>query len=398
MTTAEQVSHLLFKHLQGTLSVEEQQQLEHWLQQSPRNRQLFNSVNDEAQLRQQLLVYQEAQQQEQPVWDKIQQLRNRPSAGTVRQVRFPRKWMWAAALCVLLAGTGVYVWNNTPGRAPDNTATVGVPDVQPGKTGAVLTLADGRQVVLDSLQNGVVAVENGARVTLKNGGLAYNGSADNTTVAPLYNTLSTPRGRQFQLVLPDGTHVWLNAASSLQYPTQFTGKERKVVVTGEAYFEVAASSSLPFTVVTGNAAVQVLGTSFNINAYNNEGLLAATLVAGSIKVSAGESTVLLKPGQQAQVNHAAAKQEVKVVRDADVAQAVAWKEGVFNFEDVTLEEAMRQLERWYDIEVTYEKKIPDIRFGGKLSRDMSLKGLLKSLEEADVHFRIEEGRRLIVLP
>lgn len=398
MTTAEHISHLLFKHLQGTLSAEEQQQLEHWLQQSPRNQQLFNSVSDEAQLRQQLLVYQEALQQEQPVWDKIQQLRNRPSAGTVRQVRFPRKWMWAAALFALLAGTGIYVWNNSPMQAPDNTATTAVHDVQPGKTGAILTLADGRQVVLDSLQNGVVAVENGARVMLKNGGLAYNGSSDNTSAAPLYNTLSTPRGRQFQLTLPDGTRVWLNAASSLQYPTQFTGKERKVVVTGEAYFEVAASSTLPFTVVTDKAAVHVLGTSFNINAYHNEGLFAATLLEGSVKVAAGESTVLLKPGQQAQLNNAAAQQQVRVVDDPDITRTVAWKEGFFNFEDVTLEEAMRQLERWYDIEVTYEKKIPDIRFGGKLSRDMSLKGLLKSLEEADVHFRIEEGRRLIVLP
>lgn len=397
MTTAEFISHLLLKHLQGSLSAEEQEQLALWLQQSPRNQELLNAIDNEEHLRQQLQLLREAQEQEQAVFEKIQRMRNLPVTAVVKRGLFTRKWMWAAASLLLLAGVGVYLFTINHPAATREVAVAGVHDVEPGKTGAILTLADGRQVVLDSLQNGVVAVQNGAAVTLQNGGLAYNASG-NTGSAPVYNTLSTPRGRQFELSLPDGTKVWLNAASSLQYPTLFSGKERRVLVTGEAYFEVAASSALPFIVVTEKAMVQVLGTSFNINAYTNEGAFAATLVNGSVKVAAGTSEVLLKPGQQAQVNNSGAAQPVRVVSEPDMGRALAWKNGYFNFEDVALEDAMRQLERWYDIQVTYEKNIPDIHFGGKLSRDMSLKGLLKSLEEADVHFRIEEGRKLIVLP
>jgi ferric-dicitrate binding protein FerR (iron transport regulator) len=401
MMTVELITDLLLKHLQGTLTVPEQQQLEQWLQQSAHNRHLFNTINNEAHLREQILLFQpEAQQQnEQEILQKIQQLRsNRPAASTVRRLPAAHKWAWAAAAVLLFMGLGAYVW-----MARQKIASPGIMahtnDILPGKEGAVLTLADGRQVVLDSLGNGVVAIQNGARVVLKNGKLTYS-SGDQSTGALAYNILSTPKGRQFQLTLPDGTRVWLNAASSLRYPATFSGNERRVAVTGEVYFEVAANSAMPFKVETGNGtAIQVLGTNFNINAYADAGVINTTLLNGSVKVMAGSSGVLLKPGQQAQTGvHAGTQQDIKVINNPDLDKVMAWKNGFFNFENATLEEVMHQLERWYDIEVAYEKQIPDIRFGGKLSRDLSLESVLKSLEETEVHFRIKEGRKLIVLP
>jgi ferric-dicitrate binding protein FerR (iron transport regulator) len=400
MMTVELITDLLLKHLQGTLIVPEQQLLEQWLQQSAHNRHLFNAINNEEQLREQILLFQpEAQQlNEQEILQKINKLRSSlPAGGTIRRMHSSRKWSWVAAAVLLFVGLGAYVWMNRQKiTTPGAMAKTG--DILPGKQGAVLTLADGRQVVLDSLGNGVVAIQNGAQVVLEDGGLTYS-SGDHAAGELAYNILSTPKGRQFQLTLPDGTRVWLNAASSLRYPASFSGKERRVTVTGEVYFEVAANSALPFKVDAGNGTeINVLGTHFNINAYADNGGIKTTLLDGSVKVLAGSSGVLLRPGQQAQtIAHAGAQPEIKVISDPDTEKTMAWKNGLFNFENATLEEVMPQLERWYDIEVMYEKGIPNIRFGGKLSRDVSLAGLLKSLEETEVHFRIE-GRKLVVLP
>ncbi len=204
---------------------------------------------------------------------------------------------------------------------------------------------------------------------------------------PVYNNLSTPKGRQFQLILPDGSKVWLNAASSLRYPTVFVGNERRVDVNGEVYFEVAKNASMPFKVSIatpaggpGGSVIEVLGTQFNVNAYENETAVRTTLVEGSLKVvnlpaNGNTASVVLTPGKQAVIT---TDSRLKVA-DADVDKAVAWKRGIFNFEDASLEEVMRQIERWYDIQVVYEKNVPDIKFGGKMSNDVSLQGLLKSL-------------------
>jgi ferric-dicitrate binding protein FerR (iron transport regulator) len=236
-----------------------------------------------------------------------------------------------------------------------------------------------------------VADQHGAAVTLNNGTLDYTGNAH--TTGAVYNSLSTPKGRQFQLILPDGSKVWLNAASSLKYPTVFAGNERRVAVTGEVYFEVAKNPHQPFIVdINDQSQIHVLGTQFNINAYENENAIKTTLVEGSLKFKSKDS-VILKPGQQAILTNA----KLTTDKNADIDKATAWKRGIFNFEDATLEEVMRQIERWYDIEVIYEKGIPNIRFGGKLRSDLSLSGLLRSLQESEVHFRVE-GRKVIVLP
>lgn len=408
MITIEHLTDLLMKHLQGSLSQPEQEQLNHWVQQSDRNRRLFASVNDEEQIRQLVLLYASTEitdNNEAIILSKIRQgmMASQPLVP-VRKMYGLWRWSSVAAIALVVAGAGYFIINHKGKN--DTTAankTTTPADIPPARDGAILTLADGRTVVLDSMGNGVVATQNGAQVTLKDGALAYGNNAGSTT--PVYNNLSTPKGRQFQLILPDGSKVWLNAASSLRYPTTFTGNERRVDVNGEVYFEVAKNPNMPFRVSIatpaggpGGSVIEVLGTQFNVNAYENETAVRTTLVEGSLKVmnlppNGNTASVVLTPGKQAVIT---TDTRLKVT-DADVDKAIAWKRGIFNFEDASLEEVMRQIERWYDIQVVYEKNVPDIKFGGKMSNDVSLQGLLKSLQESDVHFRLE-GRKLIVLP
>ncbi len=225
----------------------------------------------------------------------------------------------------------------------------------------------------------------------------------------LYNTITTPRGRQFILLLPDGTRVWLNASSSLTYPTAFTGAERQVDVSGEAFFEVAGNVQKPFKVRINNQVnVDVLGTSFNVNAYSNEAAIYTTLVEGAVRVSLeskGASSLkqqlVLTPGQQAKVKNAedattAINTSIDLVKNPDLNKIIAWKRGFFNLEDATLPEVMRMLERWYDIEVKYAGKVPVIEFGGEISKNMKLSGVLKALSEMEVNFTVEDGRRIVI--
>jgi transmembrane sensor len=346
-----------------------------------------------------------------------------------RRVRVARSlWFRVAAAAVLLFVVGGlwFVVDRRNTKQPSVTQIPRIKDVAPGKDGAILTLADGRQVVLDSLGNGIVANQNGTQIVLKNGQLEYKpltiadsrltneDSPLTTGHSPSYNTISTPRGRQFQVALPDGSKVWLNAASSLRYPTAFTGTERRVEVTGEVYFEVAPSTSLrtgsrvPFIVnINGKAEVEVLGTHFNINAYDDEDAIRTTLLEGKVKVTATDprlSTIdsrLLSPGQQAQLTtnntRPAVGGELQTTSNIDLDKIMAWKNGVFNFQDASLQEVMRQLARWYDIEVVYEKNIPAIEFEGAMNRGNPLLVVMGSLEKLGVHYRLD-GRRLVVLP
>jgi hypothetical protein len=312
---------------------------------------------------------------------------------------FGRGFIRYAAAIIILLGTGAYLYTtltkNHAAIATIPTLKPGIAknDVLPGRQGAILTLSDGKTVVLDSLGNGIVANQAGTRVVLENGNLTYHASNAGEVS---FNTMSTPKGRQFLLLLPDGTKVWLNAASSITYPTAFIGRERNVQITGEAYFEVAGNPKQPFKVKINDAAeIDVLGTHFNVNAYANETSIKTTLLEGSVRINASKHLQTLKPGQQAQIKQDGS---IHTTDAADIAQTVAWKDGVFNFDGASLKEVMNQLERWYDIDVVYEKNIPDIGFFGKISRKASLSSVLKGLADAKVNFRIEEGRRLIVTP
>jgi transmembrane sensor len=311
-----------------------------------------------------------------------------------QRVHFMRRWPAVAAILLLLAA-GAFYWISNNSNKTELASKTPI-DIAPGKDGAVLTLADGSKIILDSMGNGVVATQNGAQVLLQNGQVVYDASKTSLhTGAPQFNTMSTPKGRQFQLLLPDGTKVWLNAASSITYPTFFAGNERRVQVNGEVYFEVTKNRKLPFRVdVNKQATIEVLGTHFNVNAYSNETIIKTTLLEGSVKVTGNES-VLLKPGQQAQLSTG---NKISVNQDVDIDKVMAWKNGFFNFEGVPITEVMKQIERWYDITVIYEKGVPNIQFFGELSRNFSLADLVDALKDVGVHFRIEEGRKLVVLP
>lgn len=313
----------------------------------------------------------------------------------VHRVRFLKTaWFRYAAILLVVLGLGAYFWTSSrksdPGLADNKKAFK--TDVAPGREGAILTLADGTQMVLDSLGNGVIAAQNGSQVVLQDGLLLYDKTGP-VSAAVAYNTITTPKGRQFQLLLPDGSKVWLNAASSIRFPTLFDSKERKVEMTGEAYFEVAKHATAPFKILPGRGAeIVVLGTSLNVNAFENESYIATTLISGKIKVSSGKESVPLMPGQQATIEN-----NISVEENADLAKVMAWKNGAFDFNGTSLRDAMRQLERWYDIEVFYENGVPDnIPFSGRISMKSSLKNLLKRLEGTSLKFRMEEGRKLII--
>lgn len=300
----------------------------------------------------------------------------------VHRIHFIRRWGWAAAILFILAA-GAVIWMQ---RTMTPAITIAqINDIAPGVNKAILTLADGSAMTLDSAGNQVIRQGN-TTIHQQGGQLQYSVQEANATAS--YNILTTPKGGQFQLLLPDGTKVWLNASSSIRYPTIFTGKERRVEMTGEIYFEVAGNAQKPFRVNANNKAeIEVLGTHFNVNSYENETMLRTTLIEGRVKVNGTP----VKPGQQAAVANG-----TRIIDDADIEKVTAWKNGLFNFEGATLPEVMRQLERWYDIQVIYEGTVPDIEFIGELSRNISLNELLDILRRMQVGFRLEEGRRLIV--
>lgn len=309
----------------------------------------------------------------------------------VRRIHIMRRWGWAAAVLVLLVSAGAYFLLKL---SPAKPVMAAVADIAPGSNKAVLTLADGSEMLLDSAGNRTIQ-QGGTAIKQAGGNLQYN--ATGGEAAGSYNTLTTPRGGQFRITLPDGTKVWLNAASSMHYPTAFTGNERKVSITGEAYFEVAKNEEKPFRVaINATNTIEVLGTSFNVNAYTDEDYISTTLLTGLVRVRNGTGQAVLKPGQQA---HATAAQPfVQVLEHADISKAIAWKNGLFNFQDVDLKEVMQQLSRWYDIEVVYEQGIPDLQFIGEIDRSMPLSEVLKGLQMSGVNFRLEQGRRLLVYP
>jgi len=305
-----------------------------------------------------------------------------------------------AASIALLLSVGGWLWFN---RAPsaDIVKTEKKPsnaiDILPGGNKALLTLDDGSTIVLDSTSNGIVAQQGGATVLKSGDGqLAYNVLPQESKKV-LHNTLSIPRGGQYQLLLPDGTKVWLNSETTMRYPTSFNGKERSIELSGEAYFEVVKNVSMPFKVnVKGKAAVEVLGTHFNINSYAGEPAINTTLLEGSVRVTGLEilDRLLITPGQQAQLKP---NGQIYLNKSANIDQVMAWKDGNFQFEDGDIHSVMRQLARWYDMDVEYSGNVSK-HFGGTISRNVNLSQVLNMLQQTgEVRFRMD-GKKIIVLP
>jgi transmembrane sensor len=306
------------------------------------------------------------------------------------------KWVAAASVMLMVYSGYLLVTKNvakTTFDAVKSPLKKELPDdIAPGQTGAILTLASGEKIILDSAENGSLAEQGNVAVVKKDGELIYKTEGKN--IEAVYNTITTPKGRQFNLVLADGSKAWLNSASSITFPTAFVGAERKIIITGEAYFEVAHNASMPFIVESGKNVVRVLGTHFNINAYDNEKVVSVTLLQGSVDVSRGNVSKIIKPGQQAQIN---SEEKINLVRDVDLNHVVAWKNGRISFQGADLGTVMRQMSRWYDVDIEYNSKVNDL-FYADMARSTMLSDVLKALElTTDVRFKIE-GRKVIVVP
>lgn len=309
----------------------------------------------------------------------------------LRKVPAIRRWAAAAAVLLLVTAGGYYFMQRPRTLPAPANAVVVAADVKPGKNGAILRLANGQQVVLDSLGNGIVSTQQGTQVLLHNGQLVYNASGAGT---PEMNVMSTPRGRKFRLQLPDGTNVWLNAASSIAFPTAFSGTERKVELTGEAYFEVAKHKTMPFIVkINEQTSVEVLGTHFNISSYTDEHTISTTLMEGAVRVKMQDRPSILKPGQQLMIDQQAGTATLN--KNVDTLAVVAWKNGILNFQDKKLTTIMGMIARWYDIEIIYATTPPDVTFIGEIGSDVNLSSVLTFLRESGIHFTLED-RKLII--
>jgi transmembrane sensor len=400
------IDSIVLKYVRDrSLSPDEAARLRQWLAESEDREELIERMRtDPDWVQAELLRLQQVNVE--GIWSKVEsRIRSTTSIPLIplpTHTRRRRLTYVAAAsiLGIICAGSALLWFSRSPvAPAPVTTTAVTTTDVKPGGNKAVLTLADGRRIDLGAAANGVVADQGNTRVAkLSDGQLAYNKEKTSDEKLPViaYNSLSTPRAGQFTLQLPDGSRVWLNNASTIRYPVAFTSPDRTVELAGEAYFEVAKDAGHPFRVkVQNGGTVDVLGTSFNIMAYSDEPTEHTTLIDGSIRVTENKQSALLRPAEQSALD---AQGKLHVTSDVNVQEVIAWKNGFFHFDHASLQTTMRQLARWYDIDVVYEgRQFPDQAFNGRIQRDLPLKDVLHGLESDQVHFRLD-GRKLIVTP
>lgn len=396
---------LIQKYMRGKASSEEEQFIEAYYES-------FDASGEQPQLQHDEEKTLMAQEMKAAIWQRI-------DAAEQTSFHIPvvkRLWFrmtMAAAIVVLVCIPVYYYIIKAPApkqvvqvkkqQAPKN-------DALPGGNKATLTLADGTVVDLDNAANGTIATEGRTVVRKREGGqLEYSASNSPLTTdnSPAFNTLSTPKGGQYFLELPDGSKVWLNAASSIRYPTTFSGKERLVELTGEAYFDIKKNQNIPFRVHFTSPSkdggdregmIEVMGTQFNVNAYHDEGTIRTTLLEGKIKMVSDQQTAILKPGQQAQIkNTSLGNGRIRVSDDVDTEEAIAWKNGLFYFDNVDIQAIMRQLARWYKVQVIFKGKIPARRFAGQVSRNSNLSQVLRILELSKIRFTVD-GDVVTVLP
>lgn len=399
------------KLIQGTTTPEEEMILENWYQRQPPSSQTFlwetlhhvRRGKAKKRYKEQLLKsIQASAGMEVPETEPGTQFERSSKVGitgrlkhyTLKNSTLVRSLIATAAMVLFILG-----WSLLTGpslRSPSVIGTAQFQPVVPGSNGAILTLSDGRKINLDSTVEGQIASDAHSRLIKKGSVLNYElpkGPSDNQV---FYNTMTTPKGRQFQLVLPDGTKVWLNAASSIHYPTAFTGKTREVRVTGEAYFEVTHRVNQPFIVQTGKTKIEVLGTRFDVMAYEDEKQQITTLLEGKVLLRNSNNQQLfryLDPGQQAFIKPDGQFE----VATADTTQVMAWVMGKLSMKNLDVATLMRQIARWYNIDVQYAGDIPQGRFGGVLNRSAQLNSVLAVMEFSGIHTKLV-GRTLIVGP
>jgi len=304
--------------------------------------------------------------------------------SSVRRI-WPR--IAAAASILLVLGAGAYLALRKD-RAPVQVAQMQKVDILPGNQSAILQLSNGEQIALNTVKTGTIATQGQTTITKTNNQLVYQGN----TQELIYNTVTTKRGNFYQMTLSDGTVAILDAGSSIRYPVAFVGKERRVEITGQVYFEVKHNAKMPFRVSVKGQMIEDIGTAFNVNAYDDEPAIKTTLIEGSIKIQ----NKTLTPGQQAVISNGRL-----AIAEADTEQAIAWKNGLFNFEGQHISEVMRQISRWYDVDVEYPEGVPNITFGGKLHRDIKASGVINMLKFFKVKIEIVQGsgeKKILVKP
>ncbi len=372
---------LLNRYNEGTCSKEEKEQVESWY------------LKEIEKSEKQVLTAEELEQSKHNIWNNL--LQEKHPTPTKSKTKTILKYAVAASL-LIVSGVALYL-QKAPVSDSVKTVVVPVGPIKPGGNKATLTLADGTQINLSDAENGVIASQRSATIKKTKDGLlvyeAENELSQNNTTQSL-NTVDIPKGGQYKLVLPDGTKVWLNSMTSIKYPSNFTGAERRIELKGEAYFEVAKNEDMPFIVQTSKMEVEVLGTHFNVMAYQNEAFQETALLEGSVKIKQKSSGVnkFLKPGYLASI---ADNQNQISLRKANLESIVAWKNGIFQFDKEDIKTIMKKLERWYDIEVVYEGDIPTDQFVGKIGRDTNLGEVLKILSQSKIKYRLE-GKKIII--
>ncbi len=412
------ISDLLIKYLKDDLSEVERELLQSWLEKSERNRDLFEALIDEDKINEKLQKFNSIDKD--AVWKKtLEKIGSEGDSDNFVPEKRIFPWYRIALVASVLIAISFFTYRSlTTTPTPKGAESEISDDIAPGGNKATLTLADGTIVSLDEASNGEIAEISGMKIRkTADGQVVYETDPAKTLLQSpeeevRYNQIATPRGGQYQVVLPDGTKVWLNASSSLKYPIRFVGQARRVELSGEAYFEVNGKQGdnhkkIPFIVSTATQTVEVLGTDFNINAYENEQAVKTTLVEGLVQVSTnlrnGEidksKTVLLKPNQQSVLN----TNQISVI-PVDIESAVAWKEGYYKFNSEDLGSIMRKISRWYDVEIDFQGNTENYPFGGKISRKENISKVLEIIRETgNVHFKIEDsssskGKKILVLP
>ncbi|GEO06259.1 iron dicitrate transporter FecR [Adhaeribacter aerolatus] len=384
---------IVLKYLRGELNSSEVEAFEKWLKQNKANEAFLQKVQDEEKLQQELDFY--AAINTKKNWQEL--VGKAQTEPKVIKLWHKPAIVKYAAVFLLFALTilTIYIDNNKEPTIVSSPPSSNQPEIKPGKDQAKLTLADGTEIILDESENGLLQANDHVKINKQNGRVVYQFTGNPMAVTALeFHTISTPRGGQYQLSLPDGTQVWLNAASTLRFPVAFSNYERKVTLTGEGYFEVAKNKEKPFRVVANHTTVEVLGTHFNINAYSEENWTKTTLLEGSVKVNKENAGVVLEPGFQAITGEAG---KIKLTA-ADLDQVIAWKEGYFQFDKEDFNSIATQLERWYDVEFIYPATMSSWEFAGAIPRSTSLNQVLHMLElSGSIKFKLE-GRRIMVEP
>jgi transmembrane sensor len=387
---AYRVAYLIAGFIRHTLTEKEHDELDNWVNESDHNMQLFEDLTDEKNLEVNLEWMDKVK-----VGDSFKAMQQK-GAFNLPEKRSYKKQIWLAAASVIVLLGVFFVYKYTSGKrgAVEDIVTADTTLLKPGGNRATLTLADGKVIDLTYAKTGVIEDDSGSHVNkTADGELVYvKDSSVSNNIA--LHTLSTPVGGQYQVTLPDGTKVWLNAASTIKYPPAFSGNERKVIITGEAYFEVAKNERKPFRILLADStAVVVTGTHFNINAYQNEKEQQVTLLEGSVTVSNAINAIKLEPGTQASIKNKAITKD-KVL---DAEEITGWKDGLFVFHDAPIESIMMQLERWYDAKIIYKANTKQL-FNATILRKEPLAKVLKLLElNGYVHFKTENNT-IYVLP